>query len=688
MRDLVVVRRSTRDLETAIDCANVSALLSPAPVPPPLDADLLALLQRAFARHAGGEQVITPQALQKALGLRSEYLARRIFAQFDTNGDGAIDKAEFLEGARARVFGSDREKLLFVFRVHDHDGDGSLSRDELLRMLSIAIAESEVVERATQPPEQLAKVLFAMADTNRDGRITFDEFEAVMRKRPELLRKMTRSEAIWIAPNEELLARLEDRTTSKGSRFSALAEGGWGPAIVLVVWVLANAGVFAASWFGATAGQNALMMLGRALGKCAAMNGALILIPVMRRLLTRLRATPLGKVVPFDGAIDFHRFVGHALFAIALAHSVVFGAAYAMGHSSSSLVQMAASERGLTGVLLLLVFAAMWVFALGFIRRTSRFELFYFTHLLYVAWLALAIAHAPSFLLWVGVPLLGFGVEQVVRLSRRGSAAAVVSSRALRSGVTRLAIARPTGFAFAPGDYAFLRIPSVAKREWHPFTISSAPERPELTFHIRSLGNWSGALRRHVEAKEDEPGLTAYVDGPYGSPSAEIFGSRFAVLIGAGIGVTPFASVLESIVMRGNQGPSSTKLEKAHFFWLNRDQYSFEWFAALLSELEKSDQKGLLEMHLCMTGGRTGVTAMGLEIAREVMKAAGRSDLITGLRTHTHMGPPDWESMLGTIARQHQPEKVDVYFCGPPRLAAKIRPIAARNAMSFHEERF
>jgi predicted ferric reductase len=333
----------------------------------------------------------------------------------------------------------------------------------------------------------------------------------------------------------------------------------------------------------------------------------------------------------------------------------------------------------------------MWIFALSIVRRSSRFELFYFSHLLYVAWFALAIAHAPQFLFWAGVPILGFAIEQVLRLSKRGRETVIVDAQALRSGVTRLELAAPSGFAWHPGDYAFLRIPAIARHEWHPFTISGAPERGALTFHVRSLGNWTGALRRRVEddeAKGDPSPMIAYVDGPYGSPSAHIFQSRFAVFIGAGIGVTPFASVLESLVARSNVADVPAKLTQAHFIWLNKDQYSFEWFAALLAELEKTDRVALLDIHLCMTAGRSGATALGLELARQVSHAAGRSDLITGLRTHTHMGHPDWEEMLGKIKKQHAPTSVDVYFCGPAGLASKIKPVCRKLGMSFREERF
>lgn len=44
--------------------------------------------------------------------------------------------------------------------------------------------------------------------------------------------------------------------------------------------------------------------------------------------------------------------------------------------------------------------------------------------------------------------------------------------------------------------------------------------------------------------------LKIMIDGPYGTPSASIFDSEHAVLVGAGIGVTPFASILQSIMKR------------------------------------------------------------------------------------------------------------------------------------------
>jgi NADPH oxidase 5 len=668
-------------------------LIPPSSRPSFVDERLLATLEQAFEQHAARSDRIDVPALKAALGLRSDYLAERVLAAFDRNRDGVIQKEEFVTGVRKLVFGSDRDKLAFAFRVHDHDGDGFLDQHEIYRMVAISLAESDVAERATQSPEKLANALFLAADQNGDGRVSFEEFEAVIRRRPALLAQMTRSEALWIAPNEDLLEWFDGSRRKRPGRIARFFENHWLPALFITLWIAVNVAILAVSMRSVLAGGRVdpLMQAGRALGKCLDFNGALILVPVMRRLLSWARSTWIGRAVPVDDAIGFHRLVGHTMFGLAVAHTAAFLFAYPMGHPRSSLERLLfTTERGITGVFLLAVFAIMWSFSLPQVRRSSRFELFYFTHLLYVLWLGLAVAHAPSFLLFAGVPLLGFAIEQILRLRRRGLPTQITAGQALRSGVTRLAIQRPAGFDYSPGDYVFLRIPEIAKHEWHPFTLSSAPESAALTVHVRSLGNWTAALRRKVEEKHamgHNAPIQAYVDGPYGSPSAHIWSSRYAVFIGAGIGVTPFASVLGSLIARSTAETPSA-LEKAHFFWLNRDQYSFEWFAELLREIEKADYKALLDLHLCMTNGRTGATAIGLEAARAVMHDAGRTDVVTGLRTHTHMGAPDWERMLGDIATLHAPEAVDVYFCGPPGLGAKLRPICAKLGMKMREEQF
>lgn len=41
-----------------------------------------------------------------------------------------------------------------------------------------------------------------------------------------------------------------------------------------------------------------------------------------------------------------------------------------------------------------------------------------------------------------------------------------------------------------------------------------------------------------------------FIDGPFGAPASNIFRAQHAVLIATGIGVTPFSSILQSIMLR------------------------------------------------------------------------------------------------------------------------------------------
>lgn len=163
--------------------------------------------------------------------------------------------------------------------------------------------------------------------------------------------------------------------------------------------------------------------------------------------------------------------------------------------------------------------------------------------------------------------------------------------------------------------------------------------------------------------------LHLYIDGPYGSPSSHIFHTEHAVLIATGIGVTPFASLLQSIMFRYIKArhscpscghcwtdpipPEAMNLRKVDFVWINRDQKSFEWFVNLLSELEITqaelgESERFLDMHMYITSAldKHDMKAVGLQLALDIMHEKEKRDLITGLKTRTKPGRPKWDQVF------------------------------------------
>ncbi|KAK7076527.1 NADPH oxidase 5 [Halocaridina rubra] len=470
-----------------------------------------------------------------------------------------------------------------------------------------------------------------------------------------------------------------------------------------------------------------------------------------------------------------------------------------------------------TGVALVFILTIIVAFSHRIVRKSGYFEIFYWTHLLSLPFWVFLILHAPNCWKWLLIPGCAFILETSLRVSQvcspRGQTH-IIKGSILPSQVVTLLIRRPKDFDFRPGEYVYLNIPSIARYEWHPFTISSAPEQEDVfTVHIRSVGEWTkrvydlylpdrknsepnssdqlkkingilnpaftsddgltlsrshtmiafdegseagkggryvnnllefnrkmsvysrpallaveteckptvvpgvldshgcqpsklerkkssslsnlaalkafechspqqtdsghsscngshssldsltdpqcpgGILEQHQHsmhcvtsddcqskceprkrrrqslsshrievpaADKTEKTIEVLVDGPYGTPSTRIFSVSHAVLIGAGIGVTPFASILQSVMARYRSAkapcpychmPSCIdlpatlrKLRKVDFVWVNRDLGSFEWFLEVLAALEKEQRvegtamERFLNLHLFKTG--------------------------------------------------------------------------------------
>ncbi|MBM9535799.1 ferredoxin reductase family protein [Desulfobulbus alkaliphilus] len=161
----------------------------------------------------------------------------------------------------------------------------------------------------------------------------------------------------------------------------------------------------------------------------------------------------------------------------------------------------------------------------------------------------------------------------------------------------RLCVRPRTGraFAYAPGQFAFIRIRSAGVRsEEHPFTIASSPQRPkELEFVIRLCGDWTRSIATV------QPGDQISIDGPYGIFSHfRCNGHAELVMIAGGIGITPMLSMLRYMA-------DSNDHRKITLIWSNKtkdDVVLVDTFRELESRLPG------LRMHLFFTRGPEAAT--------------------------------------------------------------------------------
>eukprot|EP00933_Yihiella_yeosuensis_P044647 TRINITY_DN3990_c0_g1_i1.p1 TRINITY_DN3990_c0_g1~~TRINITY_DN3990_c0_g1_i1.p1 ORF type:complete len:167 (-),score=41.87 TRINITY_DN3990_c0_g1_i1:110-610(-) len=110
----------------------------------------------------------------------TQQIADQLFKRFDPDGSGQLDKHEFFSYA-AKGGGEVRQLLktgqlkadegedtiLEAFKQWDVDGDGSISKTELERVL--------VILNPSFTKKELNKMMKA-ADKNRDGNIDYEEF--------------------------------------------------------------------------------------------------------------------------------------------------------------------------------------------------------------------------------------------------------------------------------------------------------------------------------------------------------------------------------------------------------------------------------------------------------------------------------------------------------------------------------
>jgi len=406
---------------------------------------------------------------------------------------------------------------------------------------------------------------------------------------------------------------------------------------------------------------------------------------------------------------------------------------------------------GLTGHILLVIMLIAYPTAI-FLRR-KNFNMFWYTHNLFLIFTVVFMIHGaqswlePTQAVWFTAP--GFAVYLLGRINRMfevdGKVEIVRAETYDNTTILWTRKPRWNKFRFATaGSYALVNIPEIAKYEWHPFTISSAPSDELLRFHIRNAGDWTGQLWKYVREMESKstlkfkrPGLERVetlnpsrlasligkgdspeesmfpiskkinlpfshirIHGPNGAPTQDYLRYERVVLVGAGIGVTPFASILREVMAKwrskkceccghiNHSVHETAMLQRVQSHWVTREQAELSWFAPELSELASMDSGGRLEIHQHITG----MSGKGTETSRRLVEAVQRvahekesHDIISGVRGAkqlTHFGRPDWRAYLAKIAQDFQGKRIGVFYCGPRGLEKVIRKVCRELSVS------
>ncbi|EYU21772.1 hypothetical protein MIMGU_mgv1a011557mg [Erythranthe guttata] len=273
-----------------------------------------------------------------------------------------------------------------------------------------------------------------------------------------------------------------------------------------------------------------------------------------------------------------------------------------------------------------------------------------------------------------------------------------------------------------------------------------------VSVHIRTLGDWtrqlksvfsevcqppptgkSGLLRADFLQGENNPNFPkVLIDGPYGAPTQDYKDYDVVLLVGLGIGATPMISVVKDIVnnmkaideeenslengeitsLPSNASPltpmpkkkpvgqsgrhNNFKTSRAYFYWVTREQGSFDWFKGVMNEVAEMDYKGVIEMHnYCTSVYEEGDARSALiTMLQSLNHAKNGVDVVSGTRVKSHFAKPNWRTVYKRIALNHPNSRVGVFYCGAPPPVKELRQLASdfshktNTKFEFHKENF
>lgn len=433
-----------------------------------------------------------------------------------------------------------------------------------------------------------------------------------------------------------------------------------------------------------------------------------MLLSMSRHLATFLRRFyGLGRVVNWDRSQTFHIIMSCIGLGFASLHaighltgSMLYGSRRGQGRDVAAYLGPDAvnaqgyrpyawyirSLPGWSGITALLLFWSIALLSMPVVRKWS-YEVFQLGHLLMFPLVGLLSAHGTAALLqapmmgyWLAFPALLVLFERVWRVFQ-GFRSLPARMTILDDDAVAIAVRHPKDrdWNYRAGQYVFLQVPTISRWQWHPFTISSC-RGSELQVHIKMEGDWTQALRDRTPVDTE---IKVGVDGPFGAPAQRFYDYDYSIIVGGGIGITPFSAILTDLEenflqqrdpwaeKRKSFSRSSSRRQSVHsseiqsetpprgpperrvdFHWTVREKNNFLWFSDLLNRAitraEMADHHKLeLNINTHITAKRKNISTYVFRYILDGYRTdAAPYSALTGLKQRSHFGRPDFDDVL------------------------------------------
>lgn len=285
---------------------------------------------------------------------------------------------------------------------------------------------------------------------------------------------------------------------------------------------------------------------------------------VVVEVLLMGRVPWLDRMIGMDRLAVWHRRNGEYAVSLLVAHAVLIIWGYALTAHEDVLGETKTVVLGYPDMLAatvgLVLLVGIGVLSARVVRRRVSYHTWYFIHL--YAYIALALSFAHQFnsgadfathplnrAIWaamyavVAALLIGYRVVKPL-ISTARHRFVVVGTINEAPGVVSVYVTgkRLPDLPVEAGQFFMWRF--LTRQGWwqaHPFSLSAAPNGQWLRLTAKSLGDYSSALTKLP------PGTKVILEGPYGAFTRARRRRRKALMIGAGIGVTPLRALMEAL---------------------------------------------------------------------------------------------------------------------------------------------